>query len=170
MPDITPTSPTEFTQWSDTETHNRQHRAIEGALEALGAASGTGTFNTVTTLVAIANQFSQKTTPGTNSNAATIKGFYRTAAPIAVAVPAITMLGVTTVTNVFTFSIESQAGNAACVGDAVTLVPTTAVPTNVAIGDCWVSDTNSITVGVFGRTAASVTATFTVHVYFVDLT
>lgn len=148
MPAITPNSPGAFQNWNDPEEHNRQHRNIEAALEAIQGGGESAS----------------------SSNVAVIKNWYRTAAPIAIAVPAITMLGVTTVSVVQIFSIAAQAGTAAQVGDACVLVPTTSLPSNVGLGESIISDTNSITVTFVGRTAATVTATFTCHVFFADLT
>lgn len=189
MPTVTPDSPGEFSPFASEFEHVRAHRGLEQAIEAIdsggslntisvasftaasGTVSGVLSVNTTTTVALIANRVGfGGAVPGTNSTAAAIKGFYRTAAPIAVAVPAITMLGVTTVSVVQVFSIETQVGNPVAVGDAVVLVPTTAIPANVGLGNATVSDTNSITVTFVGRTAATVTLTFTCHVFSVDLT
>jgi hypothetical protein len=148
MPAITPNSPGAFQDWNDQEEHNRQHRNIEAVLETIQGGS----------------EF------GSSSNVASIKNWYRTAAPIAIISPAITGLGITTISVVHLFSIERQVGNPAQVGDAVILAPTTATPTNVGIGGVRVADTNTIEITYVMRTAATVTATFTTHVFFADLT
>lgn len=167
MPNVTPNSPSEFTQFAGEYEHIQHHRMLETAVELVDS-SGNNTVSVPSATITQVGLGGQ--TPGTSSTAAPIKGFYRTAAPIAISVPAITMLGVTTVSVVQTFSVAAQMGNAVAVGDAVTLVPTTATPTNVGIGGARCSDTNSIEVLFVGRGAATTTATFTVHVFSVDLT
>lgn len=188
MPDVTPNAPNEYAVFDGEYGHIQHHRMLEQAVETVSSSGN----NTVSVSSAIIQALTGATitntgtisapqaiitqvglggaTPGSASTAAPVKGFYRTAAPIAVAVPAITMLGVTTVSVIQTFSVGAQLGNAAAVGDAVILVPTTATPSNVGIGGARVSDTNSIEVAFVGRTAATVTATFTVHVFVVDMT
>lgn len=172
MPDITPNSPAAFTDWADQEEHNRQHRTIERELERLGSGESSSLeTNTISAVSAIFRNIGLGgAVPGTSSNMAAIKGFYRTAAPIAIAIPAMTALGITTIATAAIFSIAGQAGNDCQVGDPVVIVPTTMPTTNFLMGGAYCSDTNTIQINFTCRNAATVTATFTAHVWFADNT
>lgn len=167
MPTPSDRAPSQFTPFAGEEEHLRAHRALDAAvigLDGSTANSTTSAISGVFTQVAVGGQ-----TPVTSSTAAPVRGVFRTAAPFAIAVPAMTALGITTIATVATFSVEGKIGNPVTVGDTVILVPVTALPTNTLLGGVSVSDTNTIQATFIARTAATVTATFTVHIYSVDL-
>ena len=168
MPTVTPDSPGEFSPFDSEFQHVRAHRGLETAIESLNTA-GTDSLNvnTVSTLVLVANRVGLGgAVPTTSSTAAAIKGFFRTAASINIAVPSMSTNSVTSIT----FSAATQVGNAIQVGDSVEVIPLAAWPAGVVLGNAYVVDTNSITVWWRAISGINATATVAVHVFTTDLT
>ena len=168
MPTVSPDSPADFTPFPSEEYHVKHHRSLEAQLEAIGAAGTDAySFNTVSTLVLVANRIGLGgAVPTTSSTAAAIKGFFRTAASINIAVPSMSTNSVTSIT----FSAATQVGNAIQVGDSVEVIPLAAWPAGVVLGNAYVVDTNSITVWWRAISGINATATVAVHVFTTDLT
>lgn len=154
MPAITPDSPGEYAVWDGQVEHVRQHRRIEAVLEGLDTSISTGQLA------------SGSATVGTSSTAAPIKGFYRTAAVVAVAVPSMSTNSVTSKV----FSVAAQMGNAIQPGDVVQVLPQTDWPAAVVQGNAYCVDTNSITIWWRSISGINATTSVNVHVYTVDIT
>lgn len=164
MPNVSPDSPAQFTPFASAEELTRWARGIESAVESMNNSVSTNTSSTVTL---IATQIGLGgAVPVTTSTAAPVKGFFRTAAGIGVAVPSMSTNSVASVV----FSVAAQVGNALTVGDAVQVIPLADWPAVVVQGNAYVVDTNSIRVWWRAISGINATTTNTVHVYTVDLT
>lgn len=157
MPNINPNSPGEFAQFDPGDQHIRQHRAIEAALEFVD--STTSAISGVFTQIGLGGF-----TPGTSSTAATVKGFYRTAATVGVGIPSMSTASITATI----VSVESQLGNPVQPGVPIIASPQGALPAGVYMGQAYCLDTNSITFSFFSRSGINATTTVTFHVFAVD--
>lgn len=167
MPAVTPNSPSEFTPFASEEEHVRAHRGLETAIESVATGSDSQSFNTVSTLVLIANRVGfGGAVPTTSSTAAPIKGIFRTAATVNVAVPSMS----TTSAIQKVFSVETQVGNAIQPGDPVMVLPAAAWPATVVQGNAYCTDTNSITLWWECINGINATTTVAVHVFTFDTT
>lgn len=163
MPDVTPNSPDDFKPFNSEYEHVRAHRGLEAAVESIGA-SGT-TLSTVSVTALTATQIGVGgMTPGTASTAATIKGFYRTAAAVNVGIPSMSTASITATI----VSVESQVGNPIQPGVPIISAPQAALPAGVYLGDSFCLDTNSITFSFFSRSGINATTTVAFHVFSID--
>ena len=156
MPTI-PNSPSEFEAFPGEYEHVKQHRAIETALEASDGT--TSAISGVFTQIALGGF-----TPGTSSTAATVKGFYRTAATIAVGIPSMSTSSV----GATIISVEAQTGNAVQPGVPIIASPQGALPAGVYLTNAYCLDTNSITFFFRAISGINATTTVTFHVFAID--
>ena len=169
MPTVTPASPGEWAPFDSEFDHVRAHRALETTLEGLNVdTDDTLVVNTSSVVVLIATQIGTGgAVTGTSSTAAPIKGVYRTAAVVGVAVGWIATNSVYTAT----FSVETQVGNSIQPGDPVMVVTGAALPTNaVQMGGGTCTATNTIVVGFFAAAGGINTTTVSFNVFSIDIT